>query len=506
MNTNNNVLTPIAPRTAAPWSTTYLQLNTSEDGDEEILAAAEGATTIASIANVDSPSINTDSSSSVQTINQTNSFDSNDVLPLVAEENVRALPLVAEENLRANGNNPKVLMAMLHGVVDEDGQTCANIEREPYHLLQNKKNFVPTNIELRHEVVRRAKLYEPNVNVPRPSGWNTNKIKMYLDRVKIPPGAERFFLIKEEKELRDIQRQAILEKQQRQLSSVNNEVRFRFNQESIMRLTMAILQDGVRERYVERYSADDRSELDARNSDLSPSSVEEEISSLMNSTDFAPSSWVLPRLHSDFRAERDLSYEACMRCDVTATQVKSKLADLKVNLCAIITRWEASGNGDGNKRTCTDSDFGHFDSEHQDDNRSDYLHSNCPSLLYFWHGADFYDLILSSITTLDSSQACNSSSIPVTTTARKRKNKEKERQLENNNETMKRISKALIGLSKESLINRLSCVRDQILKYMVMMDEFPEDSPRYKTAKMFLEETEENKKELQEELDNFEDN
>jgi hypothetical protein len=186
MNTNNNVLTPIAPRTAAPWSTTYLQLNTSEDGDEEILAAAEGATTIASIANVDSPSINTDSSSSVQTINQTNSFDSNDVLPLVAEENVRALPLVAEENLRANGNNPKVLMAMLHGVVDEDGQTCANIEREPYHLLQNKKNFVPTNIELRHEVVRRAKLYEPNVNVPRPSGWNTNKIKMVLDSTKNP--------------------------------------------------------------------------------------------------------------------------------------------------------------------------------------------------------------------------------------------------------------------------------------------------------------------------------
>jgi hypothetical protein len=41
---------------------------------------------------------------------------------------------------------------------------------------------------------------------------------------------------------------------------------------------------------------------------------------------------------------------------------------------------------------------------------------------------------------------------------------------------------------------------------MVMMDEFPEDSPRYKTAKMFLEETEENKKELQEELDNFGNN
>ena len=110
-----------------------------------------------------------------------------------------------------------------------------------------------------------------------------------------------------------------------------------------------------------------------------------------------------------------------MRSNVTNTQVGNKLADMKPKLFKMINQWEINGNGDGNKKDDdgnivrhlpTDKGFGYYEGDYQDDNHSNFLGTNQPSLLYFWHFVDEYELLPTTLIILNREQAANLESIP----------------------------------------------------------------------------------------------
>ena len=433
----------IVPNTT--WGTNFLHTSTHQDEDGiAAIATAEimmGMDEIHnnSTGNKDSNNRNSDDGDS----NNRNSDDgvaNNDAADADAVERVKT----AEQYLAEKGNNRKVLFAMLNGVYDpeEKDLILGELDFEPYKSASKKNSFTPTNIDLRNEVVRRFHRYNqnPKSKLPHPKFWPKNKILDWLAQCPITCETDKAFLIQQEREVRDVQAKINEEKEATKLSSLevnDSRPKLIWSEEMILRLCHCLSNDDVREAYIKRFDALNRDELDARDSSTKPPTVEETIAKTMNDVNYNPVSEFLPDLHGDFGLSRELSYDIMPR-DITADEVKTKLADIKVKLFKIMNDWERSGNGDGNKidkdgercvRDHTDVNFGHFDvddMEFKNDNRSSFLGKNKPSLLYFWHFADKYQIIPSSITSLDSNQAANSTSIASTEYVQNsRKNKRK---------------------------------------------------------------------------------
>ena len=163
----------------------------------------------------------------------------------------------------------------------------------------------------------------------------------------------------------------------------------------------------------------DREELDARNSDQRPETYEEVVARVYNDPDIVFYTEVLPDLHADFADCTSLEFAEMPGGNISAEDVKKKIGEARVNLMQVrtksnsphfqwpvnnvslsvlctaqmITAWEASGNGFG-QRTNNDSQFGHFDLAEQTengDNRGNFVQSHLGQRvhhLYLWHLTD----------------------------------------------------------------------------------------------------------------------
>jgi hypothetical protein len=111
--------------------------------------------------------------------------------------------------------------------------------------------------------------------------------------------------------------------------------------------------------------------------------------------------------------------------------VKDKLADVRAKLVILISDWDTSGNGGGN-RAETDKDFGHSISEGTlvDDDRKYFSKESQPHLLlYLWHVMDELQLLQSTLTVIPKPMAASSESIPESQlSAKKRRILEKQAQ------------------------------------------------------------------------------
>ena len=72
------------------------------------------------------------------------------------------------------------------------------------------------------------------------------------------------------------------------------------------------------------------------------------IAAKMNDKKWEFNSYRLKNLHPMFTNKLKTKYDECMPFDVTPTQVKASMADLKTKVMHIVKNFEKSGNGDGN--------------------------------------------------------------------------------------------------------------------------------------------------------------
>jgi hypothetical protein len=101
-------------------------------------------------------------------------------------------------------------------------------------------------------------------------------------------------------------------------------------------------------------------------------------------------------------------------CPVTPAKIKEKLADVRAKLVVVISNWENSGNGSG-QRSIDDKDFGMYcDMTLIDDNRSNFLGTNKSHLLYFWQLMDEYSLLQQTMSIIPGDHSATYDSVPST--------------------------------------------------------------------------------------------
>ena len=301
-----------------------------------------------------------------------------------------------------------------------------NVEPYTEYKLSSRINY--NNEILGREVLRRHRLQGiPGYHQLNTNRWVTEELISTLIANPIKDEDHRDYIIKKEKEVREIIRRSNQEAQQMQLSKGKRGKTppgHRWNLESTIRLMHALILDEIKEAYLERYSGETREEFDGRNSANKPPSVEQVIADQINDPDWKPDSFKLGSLHQSFKEELDLSYQGCVKIDVTEKKVRDKLADLKVRVMKIMRNFEKSGNGDGMLadgaedrpiRDVTDPNFGKWEPDrYKNDHRGSFLGDNPEECLYMWYIIDQYDLIQSTIATVDEKQGANSEKQSVT--------------------------------------------------------------------------------------------
>ena len=198
---------------------------------------------------------------------------------------------------------------------------------------------------LQEECRRRWRL-DPNSKTPKLENSNHDAPRCveYLLTHPVTRQNERNFLVTEEKKVRTI----ITEANQERDATKKQNKGFRWNTENTVRLFHALVEDDIRQAYINRYLSKDREGLDGQHSEEKPPSVEQLIADKMNDEDFVCGSLKLPNLETMFKNDLKTEYDDCMNQNVTSELVAKRIADLKTKVMHIVKNFERSGNGDGN--------------------------------------------------------------------------------------------------------------------------------------------------------------
>jgi hypothetical protein len=180
-----------------------------------------------------------------------------------------------------------------------------------------------------------------------------------------------------------------------------------------LRLYCCAIDDEARPFLLVKDDCMERDELDGRNHEERPPTWHEKIVELYNS-DKVYVTDVLSDLHEDFTFQRTLRIADMPGCPITMQDAKSRLADARAKLIVIISKWERSGNGFG-QRDVEDPRFGHFNAG-KGDCRADFLkdaHGQRSHHLYLWHLSDTMGVLKNVLTVLSQEVAGDSSRCPV---------------------------------------------------------------------------------------------
>ena len=308
-----------------------------------------------------------------------------------------------------DSNGAKILlMSMIIGLPD-----IGDLTVEPYASSLQKKAFTPKKIDLIKEVERRVKCNPPDKGrKPKPSNWTMPSLREWLLHHPVTDEDDLQYLRQEVEKFQ--QTLLAAHREATSMSSSSTPSGVIWNNTADLRLIHCLAVDEVKEAYLQRHQVMSRSQLDARNGPTAGPCVNEILARQYNNSSFQPRSISLPDLHMDFVNPIDLSFDN-VPCAVTPDQVKRWLADRKTKLVLMITKWEKSGNGGGNK--IEDERFGQTsmfmdDADFQDDDdRSNYLGNNRSSLFYYWHMAAEHDILSQTVNILPSELSATTESI-----------------------------------------------------------------------------------------------
>ena len=243
-----------------------------------------------------------------------------------------------------------------------------------------------------------------------------------------------------------------------------------------------------------------REELDARNNEERPETFEEVVATLYNDPENVYYTELLPELHFVYADVMELDFTDMPGGKISAEDVKKKIAECRVKLiqvcekcvekttlqcltscpvlcCThyqIISNWEASGNGFG-QRTAEDSDFGHYQDQTDGDNRASFIQVHLGHRvhhLYLWHLADKMGVLQHVLNVLSCEVAGDSDNPPKGTSKVQRKRKstiEDEEEREDRRQFRRHISASMSVIAVASHMEALSREEDKVTKYRLEM-------------------------------------
>ncbi|CAB9522913.1 expressed unknown protein [Seminavis robusta] len=332
-----------------------------------------------------------------------------------------------ERYYKCGGEKAADLLAMCIGLKTFDLREAGNVEVEPYCSMKLKKKVVPTQKHFCEEIRRRC-ILEGIIPGPKCGNWERKKCLGWLQAHPLQNSNDRAFVIQEEMKLFDLVMRAHCREAQEEKSENKKEKASPWvTTEPYVRLIECMLDDSIREKFLEMHRLGDREELDARNSEDRPETVYESCARLFNDNDHEVFSRCLPDLHFSFAEVLDCSFEH-MPGAITPDEVKRRWGDCRAKLIKIIAKWELSGNGFG-QRVEEDEAFGHLGEDELQcgDNRANFLDSQTKEhILYLWHVSDDQEILKNVMSVISescaaSTLACSSVAPSDNASARKRK-------------------------------------------------------------------------------------
>ncbi|CAB9518311.1 hypothetical protein SEMRO_922_G220650.1 [Seminavis robusta] len=332
-----------------------------------------------------------------------------------------------ERYYKCSGEKAAELMAMGIGLKTGDLREVGNVEEEPYCSMKLKKKVTPTQKHMVEEIRRRCIL--EGVPECKCKSWEKKKCIVWLQKHPITNTTDIAFVIKEEKRFFDLVTKALLEKTDEKKEKGTTPP-WNYS-EPYLRLIECMLDDSIRQLFLDMHRMGERDELDARNSENRPETVYEACARLFNDPDHEVMSRCLPDLHFTFSEVIDCSFEN-MPGKVTPDEVKRRWGDSRAKLIKIIAKWELSGNGFG-QRGVSDDNFGHLGDDMLEcgDNRANFLDSQTKEhILYLWHVADEAQILKNVMSVISescaaTSETCSSVSGSENAVARRRRTDER---------------------------------------------------------------------------------
>ncbi|CAB9516211.1 unknown protein [Seminavis robusta] len=381
----------------------------------------------------------------------------------------------AERFYKKNGEKAVDLMAMGIGLKTSDFREVGNTDEEPYASMKFRKKVVPTQKHLTDEIKRRCIVDKPNEKHPSPRNWDKKKCMAWLQANPVGNGSDRAFIIAEERKLYDLVLKAQNEKDEKEKERASP---WNYT-EPYIRLIECMLDESIRDKFTNMNDIGGRDELDARNSVERPENVYEACARLFNDDGKVVLSRVLPELHSTFSECLDCSFHK-MPGKVTPEDVKRRWGDCRAKLIKMISRWELSGNGFG-QRHQGDDDFGHMDDDVMEcgDNRANFMDSQTKEhILYLWHVADQEEILKNVLHVIAESSCADSETCPsVSTTdavtASSRKRRADERQLAF---FRAKMGLAMTCMSRAALVKELRETQDKEMEYTIKLLDTTEGS------------------------------
>jgi hypothetical protein len=409
---------------------------------------------------------------------------------------------ICQRYYKCNGEKLTELMTMcigLKSVVDD--RYLGDASLEPYASMKFRKKVTPTQKHMVEEIKRRSLCNNDEDNpTPLCNYWTKERLQAWLSQNPVVVPEDVVFLRDEEHKLFESLNNARSENG----SSGEPKSGAWTTNEPYLRMYHCMFHDDVKPALLRLNNTLGRPELDARNSSARPETFFEAVCRIYNDEDIMMETEALPDLHYSFAYPIVLLFED-MPGELNPEECKKRFADCRAKLIKIISKWELSGNGFG-QRTLDEDEFGHMGEDNLEagDNRGNFLDSMTKEhILYFWHLADKNELLKNVLNVIadtsaadtDNYQSTTAKSAVAITAARRRTS---EARLSSDFRLC--MGQAMATMSQTALMQELREAELQSMRYQELC--ITTDNPRLRTLySSYTEKEEERITELQSAVD-----
>jgi hypothetical protein len=374
-----------------------------------------------------------------------------------------------------NNNSKKALLAMCLGVDPTNNKFGDPDEDDVYKAPPpafKKNSFAPSAKELKVEAICRNRSFDSSSKELKCSSWLKPRLKEWLLQHPITCAIDIRFIKEKEKEFRNQLLDAAKERDAQQELHASIAQEAWVGPVPWLRLGHAIVDDDVLTSYRNIHKWQDHAATDACNSSSRPKSFEELCASKYNDPSSQPTTECYPELHDDYREEIDLGSDFPF---VTPDKIKTKVAEFRANIVKMISDWETSGNGCG-QRAPDSKKFGHIRRDQQwlaprgsvdefvdGNNRKSFLNGKGVHLLYLWQLLDEHDLLYHTMSVIPPEYGAGVNGVSMTqgagaVAASRRETEQKEAAEHRKNQ--KKIGSSLSSLAASSA--RLAASQEQL--------------------------------------------
>jgi hypothetical protein len=388
---------------------------------------------------------------------------------------------VCERAYESNGERLTQMMSMCIGIIScDDERALGDCLAEPYSSMKFRKKVIPTQTTMVDEVRRRSIHVDSTQSPPSCKYWPKDKLIRWLTENPVTVEEDVVFLQTAEKRLFDSVTKAKAEQGKQKEDNGESRNASWVSNDPYLRLYHCMFHEDLRAALLRMGEVLPRPCLDARNSDVRPETFFEGCARIFNDTTEVFLTEALPDLHYLFAHSIVLDFDD-MPGPIEAEEVKKRFASARAQLIKIISKWELSGNGFG-QRASDEDDFGHMteDNFEAGDNRGNFLDCKTKEhILYFWHMADKAELLKNVLCVIaDASAAdtdnCASTTEPSTVAKSAARNRKAEARAAS--DFRAQIGDAMSSMSLTAMMQELREAEQQSMKYQELA--ITTDNPR----------------------------